>query len=62
MRDGGKFKEALIKMIGNYKMQGNEEELRRQIIRYFVDKKSKDYIDDKELWGKIKKIGGKVIE
>lgn len=61
-KDGQKFKDALVRMLADLKSKGNSNELRKEITKYFIDRSSPSYIGDPELWNKVKRIGGKVIE
>lgn len=41
---------------------GRDEELRNLIHRFFIDEKSPEYQSDREVWKKVKAMGGRVIE
>ena len=49
-------------MIAEVKAMGADEELRRLINRYFVDKSSADHQTDPNLWKRVCGLGGRVIE
>lgn len=60
-KDTGKFKDALLKMFADLKAKGNDDELRKEINKYFIDVTSSSYLSDRDLWSKVARIGGKVI-
>ena len=49
-------------MIAEVKSTGVDEELRKLISRFFMDKESRDYQNDPNLWQRVKGLGGRIIE
>lgn len=48
-------------MISDLRNRGQDEELRKNIMKYFIDTKSPWHINDPQMWQKVKTIGGKII-
>ena len=60
-KDEEMFRKTLMKMFSDLRNSGKEEELRKKIEQYFINKRSPNFIEDKDFWMEVKKIGGPVI-
>lgn len=60
-----KFKEILLKLLIELKNRKMDDLLRYKIQQYFYNRASKEYIGEQncqEMWGKVKQIGGNILE